>query len=498
MTVPAPLLDVKEKVRRSLVFSIYDGVAFSIMFGMSDSFFQPFGKFLGADIIVLGLIRSLPIAVGSISQLFAGQLAAVFKSRRRFISLFAFLHALMFVPVFLCWFLGAGRVAALILFVILANVFFMLPIPLWSSWMGDLMDEKSRGSYLGRRSSISSVGTFPSMMAAGFILDEMKNLGRPYVGFVVIFSVAFVARGVSAWFLSRKYDPPYDYQARRSLSFRAFVDNAKKTNIGPFVLYMGLLNFAMSMIASYIDPFLLFGVKVGYLPWTALTATLLAVKFLFMPVWGRACDRYGTRKVLLVSSAVIGVIPLLWYWGYLLPFAFFIQVAAGFGWAGFEISAFNFLFDNTSVGNRVTTVSIYSMTNGIMTLAGSLAAGMLVSWAGTWPGVPAATAGIAQRFTLIPDRFLWSPYIVIFLVSGVMRLSLTVVFARFLKETRPVRHIRAYHLPLRILSMMPTRGIVARISILARIAWRKRAVKSVQVGAEGDESDGKSDPGNVR
>ena len=102
-----------------------------------------------------------------------------------------------------------------------------------------------------------------------------------------------------------------------------------------------------------------------------------------MPLWGRACDKYGTRKALLVSSAIIGVVPLLWYWGYLLPFAFFIQVVAGFGWAGFEISTFNFLFDNTSVGNRVSTVSIYSMTNGLMTLAGSLVAGMLVAWAGT-------------------------------------------------------------------------------------------------------------------
>ncbi|MBN2351052.1 MAG: MFS transporter [Spirochaetales bacterium] len=498
MTTLTPTLDVKDKIRRSLVFSIYDGIAFSIMFGMSDSFFQPFGKFLGADIIVLGLIRSLPIAVGSVSQLFAGQLAAIFKSRRRFISLFALLHALMFIPVFLCWFLGEGRVAVLILFVIIANVFFMLPIPLWSSWMGDLMDEKTRGSYLGRRSSLSSVGTFPSMLAAGFILDEMKSLGRPYLGFVVIFSVAFVARSISAWFLSRKYDPPYDYEARRSLSVRDFVSNAKKTNIGSFILYMSLLNFAMSMIASYVDPFLLFSVNVGYLPWTALTATLLAVKFLFMPLWGRACDRYGTRKVLLVSSAIIGVIPLLWYWGYLLPFAFFIQAAAGFGWAGFEISTFNFLFDNTSIGNRVSTVSIYSMTNGLMTLAGSLVAGALVAWAGTWPGVPATTSWLVGRFTFLPERFLWSPYLVIFLVSGVMRLSLTVVFSRFLKETRPVRHIRAYHLPLRIISMMPTRGIVARISILARIAWRKRAVKTANSGEGGEGADGDHGRGDVR
>jgi MFS family permease len=476
MTAGIQASDVKEKIRRSLVYSIYDGVAFSIMFGMSDSFFQALGIQLGASSVVLGLVKALPVALGSVSQLFSGQLAARFKSRRRFISLFAFLHALMFIPIFLSWFLGAWRVAALLLFVVLANVFFMLPIPLWSSWMGDLMDERTRGAYLGRRSSISNVMTFPSMLAAGFILQSLTAAERPFLGFAIIFSVAFVARSFSAWFLSRKYDPPYDYEARKAIDFAKFLANARKTNIGPFVLYMALLNFALSMVASYVDPFLLKSVKLDYLPWTALSATMLAVKFFFMPLWGKACDRYGTRKVLVVSSALIGAVPLLWWWGYLLPAGFAIQALAGFGWAGFEISSFNYLFDNTTPDDRVSTVSVYSMSNGLMTLAGSLTAGALVDWARTWPFVPASAEGVVGRLTVLPSPLFWSPHLIIFFVSGCLRLSLVAIFARYLKETRGVRHIRAYHLPLRILSMTTTQGIIARLSMLAKIARRRRRI----------------------
>jgi MFS family permease len=493
MTSSISAADNRERIRKSLIFSIYDGIAFSIMFGMSDSFFQAFGIQLGASNIVLGLIRALPITLGSISQLFAGQLAAVFKSRRRFISVFALIHGLMFIPIAFCFLLGAWSVGALLILVVVASIFFMLPIPLWSSWMGDLMDEKTRGTYLGRRSSLSNIMTFPSMLAAGFILQTFRQAGDPYLGFIIIFGVAFVARSFSAWFLHKKYDPPYDYEARKSLSFKAFFENARKTNIGPFVLYMGLLNFGLSMIASYVDPFLLTSVGLGYIPWTALTAVLLAVKFVFMPFWGKACDRYGTRKVMLVSAGVLGVVPLLWFWGYLLPVAFAIQVLAGFGWAGFEISTFNFLFDNTTAANRVTTVSVYSMANGLMTLAGSLVAGALIDWARTWPFVPASAAHLVGRFTLLPDPLIWSPYLVIFLASGVIRLTLLFVFASRLKEARQVQHIRAHHLPLRILSMMTNQVIVARLSDLARIVrrrGRKKATTDEEKKNNNDEDDG--------
>lgn len=465
---------LQEKIRRSLVFSIYDGIAFSVMFGMSDSFFQAFGLHLGASGIALGLIRTLPLTIGSLSQLWSGRVAAFFKSRRRFISLFSLLHALMFIPVFLSAFLGAWRVAALITALVLTSVFFMLPVPLWSSWMGDLMDEKTRGAYLGRRSSITGLVTFPSLLLAGFIMQEARASGHTLVGFAVIFGIAFLARSCSSWFLHKKYDPPYDFEVRKKLSWRVFLSEVRRTNAGTFIVFMGLLNFGLMMVAAYVDPFLLKSVRLAYLPYTLSAAVMLGVKFLFMPFWGKACDRYGTRKVLVVSGMAVAVVPILWIWGYYLPFIFIIQVLAGFGWAGFEISAFNFLFDNTNVKNRVSVISVYSMVNGVSGLLGSLAAGLLVEWAESWPGMAAATAATVGKFSLLPASLFWAPHIIIFLASGVIRTLVVVLFISRLKEARHVQHIRAYHLPLRVVRMMTAQVIVSRVAILARIIGRRQ------------------------
>ncbi|MGD8672424.1 MAG: hypothetical protein PVH86_03850, partial [Thiogranum sp.] len=82
-----------------------------------------------------------------------------------------------------------------------------------------------------------------------------------------------------------------------------------------------------------------------YLQFMANTAMAVLVQFLTLNTWGRISDVFGNRLILVTAGSVIPALPLLWlvsanFW-YLLG----VQVVSGFAWAGFSLSAGNFLYD---------------------------------------------------------------------------------------------------------------------------------------------------------
>jgi MFS family permease len=72
--------------------------------------------------------------------------------------------------------------------------------PAWNSLMGDLVPADKRGDYFGKRNRICSVFTFGATFLGGMILQWFKPINE-WIGYGIIFSIAFIARGVSAYYL---------------------------------------------------------------------------------------------------------------------------------------------------------------------------------------------------------------------------------------------------------------------------------------------------------
>lgn len=471
MTSLKALPPQKELIRRSLTYSLYDGIAFSIMFGMSDSFFQAYGIHLGADNFALSLIRTLPITVGSLSQLLAGLFLRLFKSRRRFTAFFSLIQALLFIPLILASQLPTGNVAAVIIILCLMTFFFLTPVPAWSSWMGDLVPENIRGQYFGRRTSITGIVSFLSLLAAGFILEVAQLNDLEYVGFIILFAISFISRSISAYFLSKKYDPPYNYQPKSYFNLRLLKSEAKKAGTLSLIMFLSLLNFGLMLIAPYIDIYLLRHLKLSYVAFTLINATILGIKYFFMPFWGKACDRYGSRKVLLVGTLLISFVPLGWIFATILPVILILQVFAGFAWAAFEISSFSIVIGATSSASRASWVSLQNTASGIFGLLGSFTSTALYALGQTVFPPPLADP-ISPQEPGLP--FFLSPFFFIFLLSGLIRLGLLVIFNKKIKEQREVIHIETHELPWRIISMITNRGFVLGTALMARLKNKKR------------------------
>ncbi|MDO8282250.1 MAG: MFS transporter [Thermodesulfovibrionia bacterium] len=428
-----------DRIKKSLHYSIIDGTFAASMIGFGESFLAAFAVFLKATNINLGLLSSMPLLIGSLSQLYSNRLIRLFGSRKNLVSTAALLQGLMYIPISLVFFFGTFRIAHLIFFACLYWLFGMILSPAWNSWMGDLVNENERGAYFGMRNKVTGFATFSAYMAGGYILQNFSSTPEmQYIGFVTIFSLALISRIASFFFLRKKYEPPYEVSESAEFSFVEFIRQARFRNYGTFVLYLSLMNSCVYMSAPFFTPYMLNDLKFSYSTYTIIIAAAIISKLLFMPVWGKASDRFGSRKVLSLSGFLMPLAPILWLFSSSVWYLLAVQIYAGFVWAGFEIASFNFIFDTTTPQKRATGIAYYNVINGVAIFAGSLIGGLIVRY----------------------NQIFWSNYLLVFVVSCIIRYIASFIFIPKLREVREVEHIPYSKLFLKVISTTPTIGLV--------------------------------------
>ncbi len=439
--MPTPQ-DTSEKVKKSLRYSVIDGSFFSVMVGFGESFFIPFATFLRANNVQLGLLGSLPITLGSLGQLLTHRLLGYFKSRKHFVCWCAFLQGLMFVPIIVLFLLELLNIPLLLLFMSLYWIFGMLGGPAWNSWMGELVNEKERGNYFGRRNRIAGLVSVVSFLGAGYLLQQFaETTFTQRLGFVIIFCIAFFARTISTMYLAKKYDPPYHTPKDAHFTFLEFLKEAPLRNYGRLVMYLGLMNFGVFLAAPFFTAYMFYDLAFDYQTFTIVSVTALLVKFLCMPLWGRLADRYGTKKILTISGLIMPLAPLLWIFSTDIWYILGIQAFNGFIWAGFEIAAFNFTFETTTPEKRALCVAYNNVVSGLAIVAGAVAGGYIIRH----------------------NEFFWSKYYLVFILSFLVRFIASAVFIPKLREIRQVEQISYHDLIFKIFTTMPTMGLVYEI-----------------------------------
>ena len=122
-------------------------------------------------------------------------------------------------------------------------------LPGWFSWMGDIIPEKIRGRYFAKRNRVSGTFALSSMLIASFFLDYFKTQGIALIGFSMLFFIAAIARGISAYLFTKQYEPEIKFEKGYYFSFTSFLKNINKDNFGKFTLYISFMKMA-AFIAS--------------------------------------------------------------------------------------------------------------------------------------------------------------------------------------------------------------------------------------------------------
>ncbi|HLG23088.1 MAG TPA: MFS transporter [Candidatus Manganitrophaceae bacterium] len=451
-------------VRQSLQYAVRDGIFFSIMTGFGESYFGAFAIFLKASNPQIAMIAALPQLFGACFQLVSVRLLNLLKSRKTIILTGVVGQALTWLSILsLPFFFKQKAIPWLIGTIVAYFVLGAFANPAWNSLMGDLVDSNKRGRYFGRRNRLMSVATFSSLCAAGVILHQAEKYGRVAFGFALLFSIALVARFVSAFYLYRMAEPKYTHRAEDHFSLWQFIRDGRKTNFGRFVAYIAFIHFSVQISGPFIAPYLLRDLKFSYLEFMFASAATVLAQFLTLHFWGRFGDQFGNKKVLTLTGLLLPVIPVFWFFTTNFYWILAIQMFGGVCWAGFSLSMGNFVFDTVSPPKRAQCVAVYNLSNAVGIFLGASLGGFLSRWAPNEINIGAIHFSLVSNLQLL------------FLLSALLRLVVSLKFLPTIREVREVRPFIAKDLFIGIAQMRPISGLKFNLFTFVRVRNKRGA-----------------------
>jgi len=436
--------DADSRQQRDLRAIVADGVSFSVMVGLGETYLAAFVLAAGLGDIAAGLVTTVPLLAGAILQLVTPAGVQLLRSHRRWVVLCAGLQAASFAP--LVAGALAGRVSNALVFCVAAAYwgFGMATSPAWNTWVGALVPAAMRAQFFARRTRWAQSALFAALIGAGLWLDRTRGGQSALTPFALLFALAALARFVSAGFLASQSEPlplPADH---RPVSLVAFLGRLRSRGEGALLGHLLAMQLAVYVAAPFFAPYMLSRLELSYRAYTTLLAAAFAGRVLTLPALGRIAQRHGARRLLLLSACGIAPLPALWLVSPEPGYLFVLQIGSGVAWAGFELATLMLFFEHIDARERTGVLTCFNLANALALAAGSLIGALLFQSSGGG----------------------WTSYVVVLLVSSCARV-LTLPLLRGI----PAQITGAAAIPLRTLAVRPSSGALQR-PIVSAVADR--------------------------
>jgi len=399
-----------DKVTRSMHYSTTEGVFNSASGSISNTYLVPFALTLKASSSEIGILIAVQNLAGTLSQI-PGAIMTEYYSRKA-IWMFAQVvgKILFWLPIVLLPFLNLqNSVYILILLVAMLTFAQGLRSPAWASLMGDLVPQNIRGRYFGSRNMITGFAGIVMTLIAGFIVT--------LYGFSAIFLIYIILSVIAIPFFLKMYEPPtkkiFHYRHKFAVRPSDWSSTLQRNRgLAIFTLYLIVMNFAFIIASPFYTVYMLKDLKFSYLMFAVLIILGALARILTFKYWGRLNDRYGSRKIFVVTSFFAIFVPLFWLFVYEPITAALVLIFEGFIFSGFDQVAFNYLLDITPADRRPQYVANHNFFVGLGVFFGALLGGLL--------------AGMFEGHTLLIFRGLQ----VVFLVSFIIRIGALLILPK--------------------------------------------------------------------
>jgi MFS family permease len=420
--------ELKEKTKR---ISIKEGIAANFMDGAGSRYITPYALAIGASNTQIGLLTSIPSLLGNLSQLFISGIIEK-TSRKKIIVICVLLQALMWIPMlvagYLFFYKGFDKGTSanlLIVFYTLFIIFGAFLSPAWNSLMKDIVT-KDKGNYFGKRNKILGAVSLLVFLFTGIILSYFQGANLIFVGFSILFGIAFFARLTSGRLLTKYYEPKLKLEKGYYFSIWQFIKGIPKSNFGKFSVFVGLISFSTAIASPFFAVYMLRDLNFNYGTWVLITFASSLSIFLFIQLWGKFADKFGNLKVLQFTGLFIPLIPFAWFFSSLIGgtnitslviYLLVVEFISGMIWAGFNLCSANFIYDAVTREKFAICIAYYNIFNGVGVFIGATLGGLLAS---------------------IPKIFGMNPLLFIFALSGVIRMTVYFFMIPLIKEVREV------------------------------------------------------------
>ncbi len=387
-----------KSLRRDLNACTGDGVTYSFMVGIGETYLAAFAVALGFSGVVSGLTATAPFVAGGIVQLVAPRGVRAVGSPRRWVMMCAALQAASLLPLVVGAIVGSMPVWAVFLCASLYWSGALAAASVWNTWVGELFPSRLRARYFGKRNRLCQLATLGGLLVGGGLIGGGERVGLPLIGFAACFGLASASRFLSLRYLLAQGEPPAHRVAHERVGVPHVV--LGKHEYGRLIVSIVCFQCAVQIGQPFFNPFML--KALSYDPWTytAAIAAAFVAKSLALPLAGSLADRKGARWLLVASAIGISLLATVWLVSgsplWIVP----SQLLAGAVWGGYELAVFLLLLETIPSAIRTSVMTWYYLLNSLAMVTGSLIGAVLLQGQETWIGY-ATVFGVSTLLRLL-------------------------------------------------------------------------------------------------
>jgi MFS family permease len=373
--------EIKSLARQGMFVANIEGMYATIYFNLvSGAFLTGYALYLGMNDFHIGLLGAIP-AISNVPAIFSAYWAERIGSRKRIIIPAITFSRFLWLPLLLLPFISENKTVVVWSFLgiyLISALSGGICINTWQSWISDIVPEKIRGRFWGRRSRILSVASIVTLLLGGIILDAYKAADLELYGYVSLFVIALIFAGLSSFMLKKQSEPimePLESVSLLENILKPYRDREYRKIIISFALFNGALGLSAAFFSAYMLEYL----KMSYSQISMFSIFSLIVGIFFNLYWGHIMDSVGLKPVLLINLVIISVIPLLWTLALTtgLWLLVILWALVGIGWSGFNLAALNLPFSFSPKQGRSYYLGVLHITSGITFFISSVLAGVL-------------------------------------------------------------------------------------------------------------------------
>lgn len=401
-----------QALQNSLRWYYLDGVLAASQEAINATYLTLYVLALGATSSQIGLMTSLA-SLGAMLLLLPGAILAERAPSRKWVVVLSgggitrlAILGLAILPFFAN---GPSAVVVAILLKIVMDSFANLANPAWTTLTADLVPIAMRGRFFGNRNMVMSAASMLVTLLAGQIITASAS---PLQGYQIVYGLAILFGAGATYCFAHINEASFERAARPNqpsdaYNLAALIQTLRgdRTFLA-FCAAQMVWNFSLAVVGPFFTVFqadvlkstpFIIGIQ-------AILSSLAGLPAL--PLFGRLNDRWGARKLAIVTGFIIPFLPLLWTlvsspW-HPLP----INILGGVLWAGYGLANFNLMLSITDPQKRARYTAIFQLSVMFSAALGAAVGGFIIQHVG---------------------------YLTIFILSGCGRLVGNLLLWRFVK-----------------------------------------------------------------
>jgi len=350
---PKPTIS-EEEVSRGLRYMTLEGMASLGFFSITTSgFLAAFALALGANNLQIGILAALPFLTQPL-QLPAILLVEKVR-RRKAISILTWVPAqLLWIPIALIPFFldvpSAGAISMLLGLIAVRGVLVAISNCSWNGWIRDLIPQHILGRVIGSRLALAAVAGMVFGLSAAIFADWWQghaSADSAALGYTLplLFGIFFLALA-SPVFMSLMPEPLMQPVPEPKPSLvNTVAAPYRDRNYRKLLRFLFLWGLAINLATPFFAVYMLQRLELPLSAVIGFSILSQAFNVVFLRVWGRLIDQFGTKVVLSLCVSLYLLVILGWAFTTMperyfltIPLLVVLHILAGIAAAGVTLS----------------------------------------------------------------------------------------------------------------------------------------------------------------